>query len=47
MNRRDFIRIAGIGAIGVSVGLPLYAKTKPRKLPNIIYILADDQLLRS
>ena len=42
MNRRDFIRITGIGTIGVSVGLPLYAKTKPRKLPNIIYILADD-----
>jgi len=40
ISRRQFLRIAGVGAAGVAMPTLLWAASKPR--PNIILIVADD-----
>jgi arylsulfatase A-like enzyme len=44
MNRRDFLKTAGILAMGMSVRLP--AK-KPVKQPNILFFFSDDHSLQT
>lgn len=46
MNRRAFLRMVGLSALGAVCGAPKALAEDPpkpgRKLPNIVYILADD-----
>jgi len=42
MKRRDFLRMAGMGAAALALpGIGLAADT-PRRKPNVVFILVDD-----
>ncbi|MBL7189802.1 MAG: sulfatase [Phycisphaerae bacterium] len=43
MNRRDFLKIAGLAILAPTVGCITQAARKARKRPNIIYLMSDDQ----
>ena len=42
INRRDFLKAAGLALAGPALGRCLTASTVSGRLPNVIYILADD-----
>ena len=42
VNRRDFLRVAGLGAAAMAVPRAALAAAKTTRKPNIIYIMADD-----
>ena len=42
ITRRSFLRVAGTGLAAALLSGGASARTKTRKLPNIVYILADD-----
>jgi len=42
MNRRDFLKAVGLGVSVVAMPRRVFANQKPRKHPNIIFIMADD-----
>ncbi|MHC4569946.1 MAG: twin-arginine translocation signal domain-containing protein, partial [Planctomycetota bacterium] len=42
MNRRDFLRISGAGALTLALGRAAGAGQSADKRPNIIFIMADD-----
>lgn len=42
MNRRGFLKTAGIGAAALAFGTPPVARTAPQRKPNIVLIVADD-----
>ncbi|MHC4168916.1 MAG: sulfatase-like hydrolase/transferase [Planctomycetota bacterium] len=42
MNRRDFLRISGAGALTLALGRAAGAGRSASKRPNIIFIMADD-----
>jgi len=41
LNRREFLKRAGMGAAGLALGASLARADAPAKRPNLIYILAD------
>ena len=42
MNRRDFLKASGAGALTLTMGLRAGAGRSADKKPNIIFIMADD-----
>ncbi|MBN2315611.1 MAG: arylsulfatase [Sedimentisphaerales bacterium] len=42
MLRRRFLKVAGLGVLGLSLGKSVSWSDQPKSKPNIIYILADD-----
>ncbi len=42
MNRRDFLRASGVGALTLAVGCATEPGRPSKKKPNIIFIMADD-----
>jgi len=42
LTRRDFLRLAGVGAAAMAIPASLMAAVEGEKKPNVVYIVADD-----